>query len=71
LIALTPSHMAEPFAHPGGSLACWTECAKQGSPHATSGICQGMANHRLSAQSRMAKAQEVSPQPPKSNKRSD
>lgn len=33
-----------------------------GSSHATSGVCQGQANHWLSARRRIAKAQKVLPE---------
>jgi hypothetical protein len=35
--------------------------ANQGSSHATSGVCQGSANHRLSVRRRMAKARKGLP----------
>jgi hypothetical protein len=48
-------------AHPKWSDVCFPDRAKQGSSHATSGVCHGLANHRLSARCTIARAQKVSP----------
>jgi hypothetical protein len=50
-----------------GARRYLTGRAKQGSAHAPSGVCQGLANHRLSGRCRIAKAQKVCPQRPRTD----
>lgn len=58
LLCIAPRTLS---AH-SGSPVCFPGRAKQGSSHATSGVCHGLANYRLSARCTIAKAQKVRPQ---------